>query len=128
MNPISLHHDVASLVDRYFATWNATDAGRRRELIAQTWSDDAVYLDPLMQGDGHAGIDAMLQAVQAQFAGLAFRRIGEIDAHHDCVRFSWELARPDGAAVAGGTDFGRLTADGRLRAVTGFIDFMPTAA
>ncbi|TAL56258.1 nuclear transport factor 2 family protein [Pandoraea sp.] len=128
MNSKSQRPDVASLVDRYFAAWNTTDAGRRRELIAQTWSEDAAYLDPLMQGEGHAGIDAMLQAVQAQFAGLAFRHIGEIDAHHDCMRFSWELAPADGAAVAGGTDFGQLSADGRLRAVTGFIDFMPTTA
>ncbi|CAH2804248.1 MAG: hypothetical protein CPDRYMAC_5758 [uncultured Paraburkholderia sp.] len=29
------------LIDRYFDAWNETDAVRRRELIAATWSTDA---------------------------------------------------------------------------------------
>ena len=44
------------LVDRYFDTWNETDPARRRELIAATWTTDAVYVDPLLAGNGHDGI------------------------------------------------------------------------
>src|SRR5215213_4903609 len=91
-------NDFAGVVDRYFAAWNETDAARRRALIAQTWADDASYLDPLMQGQGHAGIDAMIAAVQQQFAGHQFRQISAVDAHHDRLRFSWELAPERGAA------------------------------
>ena len=41
------------------------------------------------------------------------------------VRFSWELG-PDGAApLAGGLDVG-VIADGRLRSITGFLDFTPS--
>ena len=46
------------LIDRYFAAWNETDTASRRKLIATTWSTDAAYLDPLLSGDGHDGIDA----------------------------------------------------------------------
>ena len=49
-----------ALIDRYFDAWNETDAGRRRELIAATWTKDAAYADPLLSGDGHEGIDAMI--------------------------------------------------------------------
>ena len=117
--------EVHEVVDRYIATWNETDPARRRELIGRTWTEDGEYLDPLMAGEGQEGIDAMIESVQAKFPGYRFRRTSEIDAHHDRVRFSWELG-PDGdAALAGGLDFG-VIADGRLRSITGFLDFAPS--
>ncbi len=57
---------VASTIDAYVATWNETDAGRRQAGIARAWVPDARYRDPVMASDGHAGIDAMLAAVQAK--------------------------------------------------------------
>src|SRR5690349_5350503 len=114
--------DTAALIDRYFAAWNETDAGRRRDLIAETWAEDAAYLDPLMQGDGHAGIDAMIQGVQTQFPGFRFTQVGQVDAHHDRVRFSWDLGPEGSPSVVSGTDFAVVTGDGRLQTVTGFLD------
>ena len=39
-------NDITATVDRYIAIWNEGDAERRRVLIAQTWTDDAGYVDP----------------------------------------------------------------------------------
>lgn len=113
--------DITTTVDRYIAIWNETDADRRRALIAQTWADDASYVDPLMSGDGPDGIDAMIAGAQAQFPGHRFRLSAGPDAHHDVVRFAWELHGVDGP-VASGVDFGTVAEDGRLRAVTGFLE------
>lgn len=121
-------NDTAALIDRYFAAWNETDADRRHDLIAQTWAENAAYLDPLMQGDGHAGIDAMIQGVQTQFPGFRFTQVGQVDAHHDRVRFSWDLGPADGPSVVSGTDFAVITEDGRLQTVTGFLDKVPASA
>src|SRR5690242_4489057 len=88
--------DVTTTIDGYFAVWNETDPARRRDLIAQTWSDDASYLDPLLDAEGHIGIDTMVTAVQDQFPDHQFRLAGPIDSHHDRVRFLWELAGPNG--------------------------------
>jgi hypothetical protein len=113
------------LIDRYFAGWNETNPARRRDLIAQTWADDATYLDPLMQSAGHAGIDAMIAGVQQQFAGHEFRRTSAVDGHHDRVRFSWELVPVGGGpTLATATDFGVVAPDGRLQHMTGFLDTM----
>ncbi|MBN8892367.1 MAG: polyketide cyclase [Rhodospirillales bacterium 70-18] len=117
--------DTTTLIDRYLAAWNETAPTARRTLVENVFSVDAAYLDPMLQGDGHAGIDAMLAAVQARFAGLRFRRAGTVDAHHDRLRFRWELAPEGGEAVAAGTDFAVLDGDGRMAAVTGFLDLMP---
>jgi hypothetical protein len=119
---MSTHTD---LIDRYFAIWNETDPTRRRSLIAKTWTEQANYLDPLMQGDGQAGIDAMIQGVQQRFPEHQFRRTGDVDSHHDRVRFSWELRANGGALVVDGTDFAVVAADGRLQTVTGFLDHAP---
>lgn len=121
---MSQHTD---LIDCYIAMWNETDAGRRRELIARVWTDGASYLDPVLQGEGRSGIDAMVKSVQERFPGHRFRRTSEVDAHHDRVRFCWELGPESGPAVVKGTDVG-IVAEGRLATITGFFDQVPAAA
>jgi hypothetical protein len=117
---------LQQVVDGYITIWNETNAARRRTLIAETWTEDAHYVDPLAQVAGRDGIDALVQAVHQQFPGCEFRRSSDIDAHHNCVRFSWELGPHGAAAVAGGLDVGMIV-DGKLQSITGFLDFAPRA-
>jgi acetaldehyde dehydrogenase (acetylating) len=112
------------LVERYIAVWNEVDPDRRQRLIADTFSDGASYVDPLMASEGHAAIDGMVRAVQARFPGYRFRRAGVVDGHHDRIRFRWELATEGGPVVAKGTDFATV-ASARMTTVTGFIDQAP---
>jgi SnoaL-like domain len=114
------------IAQQYIAAWNETDAGRRRALIAETWAEDATYVDPLMTGRGRAEVDALMAGVQQRFPGFRFTLIGKPDGFGDRVRFSWGLG-PDGAdAPIKGTDFVRVE-DGRLKSVTGFLDQLPAA-
>ena len=114
--------DVATTVNTYIEGWNETDPGRRRELIARTWTEDASYVDPHFASDGHDAIDAMIAGVHAQFPGARFKLAGAPDQHHDRVRFSWHLHGEDGAHLASGLDVGTVGEDGRLRSVTGFLE------
>jgi hypothetical protein len=118
---------LEGLVDSYIAAWNARDAGDRAALVARTWTPDATYADPLMSGAGHAGIDAMIAAAQGQYPGLIFSRRGAPDVHGDNLRFSWDLGPQGGPPMAGGTDFA-VVEGGRIRTVTGFLDFAPATA
>jgi hypothetical protein len=118
---------MTQLIDRYIAMWNETDGKRRRDLIAAVWTEDASYVDPMLQGDGHAGIDAMVQALHERFPDHRFRRTSDVDTHHDRVRFGWQLAPEGGAAIVEGVDFG-VVAGERLRAITGFFNQTQTAA
>jgi SnoaL-like domain len=113
----------------YIAAWNETNAGRRREIIAQTWSDDGSYLDAHRTGTGHAAIDAMIATVQGRFPGYRFRLSSGIEVHHDRARFSWSAGGTQEAPLFfGGTDFAILAEDGRFRSVTGFTDAAPSSA
>jgi hypothetical protein len=113
--------EIAGVVDTYIASWNEADPERRRALVGQTWSEDGSYLDPLMSGQGADEIAAMIGAAQQQFPGHRFELAFGPDAHNDRVRFAWSLVGGDGP-VAAGVDFATLAADGRLRAVTGFLE------
>lgn len=120
--------DYNRVVEGYFAVWNEEASERRRALIAKTWTEGATYLDPMLSGDGHDGIDRMIAAVHEKFPGHRFKPKGAVDGHADRVRFSWELVGPDGKGVGvAGTDFGVVAGDGRLAAITGFLDQAPVA-
>ena len=121
--------DIAEVVERYIAMWNEQDAGRRRELVARTLTDDATYVDPLAASEGVDGIAAMIGAVQGQFPGFRFRLAAGPELHHDRARFTWQLHPADGGEpVATGTDYCTVADDGRLRHVTGFLEQVPAAA
>ena len=114
--------DTNTVVHNYIAMWNETDPDRRRELVAQTVTHDADYVDPVMEGAGVDGIAGMIGAAQAQFPGHRFTLIAGPEAHHDRVRFTWSLAADGAAPVAIGVDFARLAGDGRMRSITGFLE------
>jgi hypothetical protein len=114
--------DITTTIEDYIAAWNEGDETRRRELVSRTFADDATYLDPLVSSEGTDGIAGMIGAVREQYAGHRFELAKVPDAHHDCVRFTWELKSPDGAHVATGIDFATVAGDGRLRTVIGFLE------
>lgn len=115
--------EITAVVDRYIATWNEADPVKRRALVAETWTANGTYVDPLMRGDGTDGIDAMIAAAQQQFPGHRFELSFGPDAHNDVVRFAWNLVGTEtGATAAAGVDFATVAPDGRLQAVTGFLE------
>jgi hypothetical protein len=120
--------DLTQLADRYIALWNETDAARRRGLIAETWTETARYRDPMLTGDGPDGIDALIAAVQAQYPSHRFHRTGAVDAHHQSLRFTWELRVEGQPPFVVGVDIGEVAADGRLQSITGFFDHVAQAA
>lgn len=115
------------LVERYIGAWNEADPDARRKLVDELCTEDARYVDPLVDVTGTAAIDATISLVQAQFAGMEFRLGGPVDAHHDIARFTWHLGPPGGAPIVAGFDVVAIASDGRMRQIHGFLDKIPTA-
>ncbi|MDH4988042.1 nuclear transport factor 2 family protein [Aminobacter anthyllidis] len=116
--------DYNAIAEAYFAAWNETNAAARKPLVEAAFATGVSYRDPIMQGDGHAGIDALIAGVHGQFPGFRFKLKGKADGFGDNIRFSWGLG-PDGAeAVIEGSDFATIK-DGRLGFITGFLDKVP---
>jgi hypothetical protein len=114
-----------AVVDSYLAMWNEPDADARAAAIADLWSDEALYVDPMFEANGHDELAKMVATGQEMFPGHTFTRTGTIDEHHNRLRWSWELAQPGQPAVAGGTDIATVAPSGKILEVIGFIDFAP---
>jgi hypothetical protein len=119
--------DVTTIARRYIDLWNERTQSRRREMLSENWTTDASYVDPLMRGDGHDGVDALIAGVQQRFPDFKFTLIGEPNGYGEHLRFSWGLG-PDGVdSPIKGTDFAVLK-DGRIKSITGFLDQVPAGA
>jgi hypothetical protein len=119
--------DAADIAKGYIALWNEPDAERRATLLAANWNSGATYVDPLAAVAGHAEINALIGGVQARFPNFRFNLIRRPEAVGDQVRFSWTLGPGDYVdAPIEGTDFVTV-ANGKLAAVTGFLDKVPEA-
>jgi hypothetical protein len=119
--------DAAKIADCYIALWNETDPERRRALLAEGWTANAAYVDPLAKGEGRDEISALIGAVQSRFPGFRFALDGRADGYGDKLRFSWALGPENEADMIKGTDFA-IVEDGRLKSVTGFLDKVPAGA
>ena len=75
--------DPAAIANRYIALWNETDPARRRALLAEGWTENAAYLDPLAKGEGQDEISALIGAVQQRFPGFLFTLAGRADGYAD---------------------------------------------
>jgi len=123
--------DLNTIASRYIELWNERTPSRRREMLASDWTADAKYVDPVMSGDGHDGVDALIAGVQQRFPDFAFKLIGEPNGYGDQVRFqmrfSWGLGPVGADCPIKGTDFAVLK-EGRIRSITGFLDQVPQDA
>jgi hypothetical protein len=117
--------DLTPVVDAYVAMWNETDPERRARHIERAWVSEGAYVDPLFQATGHAALSEMVGAAQAQYPGHSIVRTSGLDAHHQLVRFDWELRDPEGGTVLGGIDVAIVAEDGRLTRLAGFFGPAP---
>jgi len=121
--------DITTTVDTYLAAWNEEDAAARADLVAAAWADGCRYVDPMFESTGHQAFSDLAAGVHSGYPGARFRRTTAVDAHHDEVRFGWELVAADGSTIVAGIDVGRLAPDGRLDSITGFFgDLAPAEA
>ncbi|MDT4927066.1 MAG: hypothetical protein QOG01_4779 [Pseudonocardiales bacterium] len=116
---------MSDLIENYLACWNETDAAARRALLAQHWTEDATYVDPVVEVAGRDALHATIGAVQQQFPGFVFTQAGPLDAHHGQARFTWGLGPTDAEPIVIGFDVVLTAEDGRIKTVLGFLDRVP---
>jgi hypothetical protein len=122
-------NNLNDLVGRYLAAWNEPDAAARRRAVAELWTEDGGYVDPLAAVTGHQAILAVITAAREMFPGHVFQQVDGVDGHHDIARFRWQLVPAEGGEpVAIGFDVAVIAEDGRLQRVYGFLDKAPATA
>ena len=117
---------IDETVAAYAAAWSEADVAKRRELLEQAWAADGVYTDPTAHVEGR---EALVQHISGFLKSLPGHRIeatSRADVHHNLLRFSWRLTKPDGSVMTEGMDFGTIDASGRLTRIVGFFGPFPT--
>ncbi|QUQ68115.1 nuclear transport factor 2 family protein [Kutzneria sp. CA-103260] len=120
--------DANAVVRRYVEIWNQPDGALRAKAAAELLTADCRFVDPIADVTGPDALAAVVGGVHERFPGHRLQQLGEVDAHHDVLRFTWELV-PDGGgeSLVIGTDVLALTEDGRVAGIDGFFDKAPAA-
>jgi hypothetical protein len=113
--------DHAAIVARYFTAWNTTDAAGRVAAVEAAYAENAHISDPLIAATGHEQLAAVFTQFHEAYAGCQFRQKGDIDVHHDLMRWGWEMFDTEGNMLLDGLDVGLVDSDGRLSYVAGFF-------
>jgi SnoaL-like domain len=121
-------NDLHTVVEEYFAMWNADDPDERLDHARRAFTADARYVDPVADVSGPEGAAAMVGGLRATHPGYAVRRASDLDGHHDVVRFGWEILDGDGELYLSGIDVCSLAVDGRIRLLAGFFGAALAAA
>jgi hypothetical protein len=109
-------------IDAYLQAYSEPDDDRRRELIERAFAPDATLADPPFDAAGHDALHATFGAVLDQYPRHRFRRVSDVDAHHDAARYRWQMVGPDGTIAFAGTDVVRFDDAGKIASVVGFFD------
>src|SRR4051794_29531113 len=131
------------LADRYMVLWNEPDADRRRQMIAELWTEDAsqilqppqemreiaaspgIGLAATLEARGHAELEARARTSYEHWVGsqrLSFRGRDDAERLGDVVKFHWEAVTNDGETAAVGLNVLVLAADGRIERNYTFVD------
>ena len=133
--PETRTRQAEQLADRYVALWNEADPERRRQLIAELWTENGsqilqppqemreiaaspgIGLAATLEARGHAELEARAATSYEHWVGsegLSFRGRDDAERLGDVVKFHWEAVSPDGEVTAVGLVFLVLAADGRI--------------
>ena len=122
-------HELDSFLTRYVAMWHEPDAQRRRAIVASLWAEDAENTTRRFEVRGLDAIFARVTRAHEEWVaekGFIFRPAGYPDAHHNVVKFVWEMVPSAGGPIeARGLDVFVLREDGRIRALYQFSEPLP---
>jgi ketosteroid isomerase-like protein len=115
--------DTWNLYEKYVEAWSAIPNEQRAAIIADVFTEDALYFTPNFQG-GQKTVIEDIEGFQKKFPGARFD-IEDISAHHDVALFTWVLVQPDGTALAKGHDQIRLSPEGKIASLITFAPSTP---
>ena len=99
------------------------DARKRREAIAQLWTEDCVFIDHNGKSHGRDELDRAVAVLHERLPGRVFNELGSVDLLHDSGRLAWSYGRP-GQEPIKGVDV-VLMRDGRIALMLTFLDEVP---
>jgi uncharacterized protein YndB with AHSA1/START domain len=116
----ALDAKTETLVDQYVSAWSETDAARRRAILEQVWDPSGVFEDSMGYAEGVDDLDDHIAMSQAYASGMRLARAGTVTRSRGSIAYRWQITGPGDAVVMAGINVAELSAEGKLRRVTGY--------
>lgn len=114
-------HDPQLIAASLFGAWNVADRPARHRALKKVVASELIYSDPHQQ-EKSVGRDAYL-ALSDQLHELipGFKlELGQVDGHHDVMRFGSRLFDTSGSLISIGQFFAVLDHNGRIAIMAAF--------
>ena len=113
---------IEALLERNLQeVFNGDDAAKRREVIAEIWAEDCVFIGPDGIHRGRKEIEEAVSDLWARFPGYRFAGGGPVQAQHGVGRVAWTYGPADDPRRITGEDIGVIE-NGKLVTMYTFID------
>jgi len=99
------------------------DAKKRREAIAQLWTEDCVFIDHSGKSHGRDELDRAVAVLHQRLPGYVFSELRPVELLHESGRLAWSYGRP-GQEPIKGVDV-VLVRDGQISLMLTFLDKVP---
>ena len=99
------------------------DGKKRREAIAQLWTEDCVFIDHGGKSHGQDELDRAVATLHQQLPGYFSSELRPVDLLYESGRLAWSYGRP-GQQPIKGVDV-VLVRDGRISLMLTFLDEVP---
>lgn len=113
------------VVQAYKAAWNEDDKSRRSQLLETSMIESGSFVSPLGEHVGRDAVSNLIGRFRRRSPGESFDITSAVDAHHNVMRFRWEVRATDGSVIAIGIQFAEAAEDGRLSRVVAFFGPSP---
>ena len=99
------------------------DAKKRRQAIAELWTEDCLFIDHSGKSRGHDELDRAVAVVHQRLPGYVFSELRPVDLLYESGRLAWSYGRPGHEPIKG-VDVA-LVRDGRISLMLTFLDEVP---
>ena len=99
------------------------DAKKRRQAIAELWTEDCVFIDHSGKRNGRDELDRTVAVLHQRLPGYVFSELGPVDLLYESGRLAWIYGRP-GQEPIKGVDVA-LVRDGQISLMLTFLDKVP---
>jgi hypothetical protein len=109
----------------YFLMWNETDMTAMRSFLDQSVTEDVIFCDPLHWHVGRDALASNVETFRAEYPTAKLFVSSGMDAHHNRVRYHWDITIDDRLLVRG-FDVATLAESGLIERIDGFFGPVPS--
>jgi len=110
-----------ALLDHHLGIWSTTGCAARAGVIAETYRQDVVLVEPQLPSNGRDGVNDAIDGLQAQVPNMTFAVPRPDQTAQNTVTYTWTLEPAGGASVATGRDV-LVVRDGLIPAGSVFVE------